>query len=127
MRLAIRCLTFCAASALAFNAAAASPNPAPAAQKRYSEERAACMSRPPEERKTCLREAGAALQEARRGGLVEAPAADYEKNRLARCTYLRGEDKSLCARRMHGEGTISGSVAGGGIYRELVTRVPAAD
>lgn len=96
------------------------------AQRQYQADRAACMSLSDDDRKSCLREAGAALQESKRGGLTEEQA-QYEKNQLARCTYLRGDDRTDCERRMRGEGTVSGSVEGGGIYRELRTLVPAPD
>ncbi|HEY6966148.1 MAG TPA: hypothetical protein VI229_01660 [Burkholderiales bacterium] len=73
------------------------------------------------------REAGAASDEARRGilGKNDNPA-EFEHNRLARCDKHTGEDRDLCIRRMNGEGTVSGSVQGGGILRELRVQVPAA-
>ena len=93
------------------------------AQAIYQQDRAACLSgQTNQDRATCLREAGAALQEARRGGLDDRQA-EYERNRLLRCDSQPAEDRQDCVRRMSGEGTISGSVAGGGILRELVTPV----
>jgi hypothetical protein len=89
------------------------------------EERAACMTLSGDERKTCLREVGAARVEAKRGGLSDS--AGYEKNLTARCNYLPAGDREDCMRRMRGEGTVTGSVEGGGIYRELRTIVPAPD
>jgi hypothetical protein len=83
---------------------------------------ALCWSRP--DRATCLREAGAALQEAKRGRSGDAQGA-YERNRLLRCDRLAAEEREDCLRRMRGEGTVSGSVESGGIYRELRTTVPA--
>ncbi len=79
-----------------------------------------------EDRAACLKEAGAALQAARRGDLEDNPGV-YETNRLARCAYLPQGDREDCERRMKGEGTTSGSVEGGGIYRELRTQVPAGE
>lgn len=72
-----------------------------------------------------LREAGAARAEAKRGilGRDDNPA-EFERNRLARCDLHKGEDRDLCLRRMKGEGTVSGSVEGGGILRELRVTVP---
>lgn len=95
------------------------------AQATYRADRAACLSgKTNQDRDTCLREAGAALQEARRGGLDNA-RGEFETNRLARCDSQPPEDRALCVRRMNGEGFTSGSVAGGGIYRELsVPEVP---
>ncbi len=93
------------------------------AQRIYQQDRAACMSgQTNQDRATCLREAGAALQEARRGGLDDRQS-EYERNRLLRCDNQPAADREDCVRRMSGEGTTSGSVAGGGIYRELVTPV----
>ena len=93
------------------------------AQAIYQQDRAACLSgQTNQDRATCLREAGAAFQEARRGGLDDR-RAEYERNRLLRCDSQPAEDRQDCVRRMSGEGTISGSVAGGGILRELVTPV----
>jgi hypothetical protein len=95
------------------------------AQSAYQRDRAACLSgQTHQDRATCLREAGAALQEARRGRLDDSDA-QFEKNRLLRCEKQPPEDREYCIRRMKGEGTTTGSVEGGGIYRELV--VPAQE
>ena len=64
------------------------------------------------------------MQAAKRGRLGDGQSS-YEQNRLARCDRLPAGDREDCVRRMHGEGTVSGSVEGGGIYRELRTTVPA--
>jgi hypothetical protein len=95
------------------------------AQARYQQDRATCMSgQSYQDRATCLKEAGAALQEAKRGRLGDSQSS-YEQNRTVRCERLKGEDREDCVRRMRGEGTVSGSVESGGIYRELRTTVPA--
>jgi hypothetical protein len=95
------------------------------AQARYQQDRAACISgKSNQDQATCLREAGAALKEAKRGGLADSPGV-YQQNQQARCDQLAGGDREDCLRRMKGEGTVSGSVEGGGIYRELRTTVPA--
>ena len=95
------------------------------AQARYKQERAKCMSgESHQDRATCLKEAGAALNEAKRGNLGSGTGQN-EQNQLKRCEVLPAEDREDCLRRMRGEGTISGSVEGGGIYRELRTTVPA--
>jgi len=92
------------------------------AQARYWQDRAVCTSgRSNQDRATCLREAGAALAQARREGLDDSPA-QYERNALQRCEALPANDRQACAARMHGQGTTTGSAASGGIYRELVTR-----
>jgi hypothetical protein len=91
-----------------------------AAQATYRADRAACLrGETSQDRDTCLREAGAALQEARRGGLGTRED-NFERNRLARCDHQPPEDRALCVRRMNGEGSTSGSVAGGGVFRELI-------
>lgn len=112
------------ASLAAPYAAAAGKADASAASQQYQEERARCMQSATEDQKACLREAGAARQAARRGQLDE-DGNQFEKNRLARCGYLPDADRADCERRMRGEGFASGSVEGGGIYRELRTTVPA--
>jgi hypothetical protein len=95
-----------------------------AAQKRYARDRAACMDgRTNQDRATCLREAGAALTEAKRGGLSN-DSAQFERNRLSRCDAHPAADRDECVRRMNA-GSTSGSVEGGGILRELRTTVPA--
>ena len=94
-------------------------------QARYQQDRAACMSgQSHQDRATCLREAGAALQEAKRGRIGDGQSS-YEQNQRIRCDRLQAGDRDDCLRRMRGEGTVSGSVESGGIYRELRTTVPA--
>lgn len=74
---------------------------------------------------TCMKEAGAALQAARQGGLSDTLAGRdaYAINAMARCEPLPDAERADCIRRMHGEGSASGSVAGGGVLRELTTTV----
>lgn len=121
-------LALCAAGALmsAAVAVAADRGKLSDAQRAYQKDRAACLSgQTHQDRDTCLREAGAALAEARRGRLDDGEA-QFEQNRLARCEKQPPEDREYCVRRMKGEGTTSGSVEGGGIYRELVVPVVPA-
>ena len=66
------------------------------------------------------------MQAARRGDLDDTPG-QYERNLLARCSSLPAPDRQDCERRMRGEGTVTGSVQGGGVYRELITVVPAPE
>lgn len=119
-------LPACAVAALLFAGMAAAAGGTPsAAQARYQQDRAACISgQSNEDRATCLREAGAALQAAKRGRLGDDSGA-YEQNRLARCAPLPAGDREDCVRRMHGEGTVKGSVEAGGTFTELRTTVPA--
>ncbi|UUX94035.1 hypothetical protein [Aquabacterium sp. J223] len=93
-------------------------------QQRYQAERAACLEgRSQQDRATCLREAGAAAQAARQGQLATDPAA--ERNRTARCERVPAEERSACLARLE-RGTVSGSVAEGGVLREYREIVPAA-
>ena len=96
------------AASMAFSASAGTRTGAMSeAQARYQQDRAACMTgQSNQDRATCLKEAGAALAEARRGNLNDA------------------QGQTDCLARMRGEGTTEGSVAGGGILREKVTIVP---
>ena len=95
------------------------------AQARYQRERTACMNGQTtnEDRATCLKEAGAALAEARKGNLTSGDG-QLRKNANERCKVLTGDERADCIARMSGEGTVSGSVGGGGILREKVTIVP---
>ena len=92
----------------------------------YQRERASCMDGSSnEDRATCLKEAGAARDEARRGQLTDDRDAERQ-NAVARCNALPESDRGDCVRRVNGEGTVSGSVGAGGIFRETVTTVPAS-
>lgn len=91
-------------------------------EARYRADRAACIEgRTGQDRATCLKEAGAALAEARRRQL-ESPATDHAANALARCERLPDADRADCRLRMQGVGSQKGSVDGGGILYELVTK-----
>ncbi len=110
---------------LAAGTAAAADGKLSDAQARYQQDRAACnRGQSYQDRATCLREAAAALQAAKRGGKDDGATA-YEQNRLLRCDRLAAGEREDCLRRMRGEGTVSGSVESGGVYRELRTAVPA--
>jgi len=99
--------------------AAMAANNSQDANARYQAERAACMNgQSNQPRATCLREAGAALQESRRGHLTDDQTAD-QQNALLRCNALPVDDRDACQRRINGEGTTSGSVLEGGVLREL--------
>jgi hypothetical protein len=108
--------------------AVAATKPADPAEQRYQLERADCLSgRSPQPRDVCLKEAGAAREEARRQGL-SSPTAEFTRNQLQRCQPLPPADRQACIARMSGAGTTRGSVAEGGVLRELTTRTvgPAA-
>jgi hypothetical protein len=90
----------------------------------YQDEVAVC-AHIQQDRAACIREAGAARQEARRGGLTSAP--DYLQNALARCQPQPPAERIACEQRVRGTGmtSIDGSVLGGGVIRETVTPIPA--
>lgn len=98
-----------------------------AAPSSHERERAACMDgSSQQDRATCLKEDNAARGEARRGrlggGIKEEQA---QANATARCNALPAKDRQDCVARINGAGTTSGSVKQGGLYRELVTTIPA--
>jgi hypothetical protein len=95
------------------------------AQQQYKRERAHCLSgQSHQDRATCLREAGAAYQEARRGLLNGSGAsADFSRNATARCEAQPPADRQACVQRIMGAGTAEGSVEGGGIIRQIETPV----
>lgn len=94
------------------------------AQLRYQQDRKLCMSGASnQDRATCLKEAGAALQEAKRNSLGASGESELAQNRLSRCNGLPAQDREDCARRMSGEGSTTGSAQQGGISRELVRTV----
>lgn len=118
---------FLAALLVPFYAAASGNPPVTTAAQTYQMERDRCMNAPAtDDRTACLKSAGAAYEEAKRGTLDVAPHP-YEDNRLSRCEPLPADDRRYCVMRMEGAGTSSGSVDGGGILYELVTREPAPE
>lgn len=91
------------------------------ANARYQAERTVCNEgQSNQDRATCLKEAGAALGESKKGQLGNGQDAAYNQNALARCNALPVDERAACQRRMEGEGTTSGSVRDGGVVRELV-------
>jgi hypothetical protein len=89
----------------------------------YQHEVNSCMSgRTQEDQATCLREARNARADKERG-VLDNDGAQYQANARARCDVLTGEDKAACQARLMGYGETSGSVAGGGILREVETVV----
>lgn len=76
-----------------------------------------------EAKPTCLREAAAALEAARRNNLTNA----QPQNATERCNALPADQRQTCLMQMSGQDTkVEGSVAGGGILRETTIIVPAA-
>jgi hypothetical protein len=91
------------------------------AQQQYKQDRAYCTSgQATEDRATCLKEAAAAYQEARRGTLQ--PGGNFAQNSTERCSAQPAEDREACMQRMMGAGPMQGSVKGGGMMRESETK-----
>lgn len=89
----------------------------------YQHEVQSCLAgKTQEDQATCLREARNAQADKKRGVLDNA-GAQFQANALARCDALSGEDKAACHARMMGFGSTDGSVAGGGVLREVETVV----
>lgn len=108
------------------SASAQAPGSAPGSDARMQKERATCDG-VQQDRAACLREAGAARQEASRNGLTTPSPARGQVNSLARCSEQPGPDQADCEARMKGGArtTTEGSVMGGGVIRETVTPLPA--
>lgn len=91
----------------------------------YEQEVRACRTgKTQQDQATCLKEARNALADKRRGVLDKA-GAKFDANATARCDVLSGDDKSACRARVMGYGKTTGSVAGGGVLREVETVVPS--
>lgn len=89
----------------------------------FQQEVNACMTgKTQQDQATCLREARNAQADKKRGVLDNA-GAQFDANAKARCEVLAGEDKAACEARLMGYGSTSGSVAAGGVLREVETVV----
>ena len=78
-----------------------------------------------QDRDTCLKEARNAGAE-KRAGKVDNAGGQFSANALQRCDVLTGDDKIACQARIVGYGNTKGSVAGGGVIREVESvSVPA--
>ena len=118
--------SFGAATLFAISAATAQVAGAPAGAAidtsgDYASEVRACKAgKTGEDLATCLKEARNARADKQRG-LMNERNERYSANARARCAALSGEDKAACDARMIGYGTVSGSVAGGGVMRQVET------
>lgn len=103
-------------------------SPRASADATYRLDRAACLDVSSQhERSSCLREAAAVRDEARRGKVSGGETPETRaQNALQRCAKLPLDNRAICERMVRGEGNTSGSVAGGGVLRELETEVDAA-
>ncbi len=95
------------------------------AQAQYNAERAHCTSgKSHQDKATCLKEAGAAYQEARRGALAgNSGSSNLSQNATQRCDAQPAADREACIQRITGSGTTEGSVKGGGVIRQTETKV----
>ncbi len=91
----------------------------------YRQEVQACRAgRTGEDLATCMTEARNAEAERRKGTLTNN--GSLEQNALARCEVFKtSEDKEACRARIVGHVEIEGSVAGGGILRQVSITQPA--
>jgi hypothetical protein len=86
----------------------------------YEKEMQACrQGRTGQDRATCMQEAQNARKAKRQGALQTPSAQSMGTNAMARCEGMSDADMAACRTRMMGYGQASGSVAGGGILREL--------
>jgi preprotein translocase subunit SecF len=92
----------------------------------YQSEVQACMSgQTQQSREDCIKEARNAQADKSRGVLENSgPTA---ANAMGRCdVHAGGEDQAACRARIMGMGNVQGSVAGGGLIREVETVVMPA-
>ncbi len=115
-------LCLAAASLLGTAAAVAADNAATiSAKARLQSDRVVCSRiRDQGDRDQCLSEASTLYAGTQPSNPDENPA-QLMRNALKRCEPLREPDRQDCVLRTQGQGTTTGSVAAGGIYRELVT------
>ena len=109
-------------------AMAAKPAPTSSIQVKYEHERAVCTAdKTGPDRSLCLQDAEVARGAALRGQLTNPEDVNYRRNALERCQVFKGEEAKECRERILGTGgaTVSGSVDGGGVLREIVTVEPA--
>jgi hypothetical protein len=107
--IALTVAAVCATFSVGANSANA-PAPTPA-EARYQQDRANCLAgKTAENQATCLKEAAAALQAARRNNLRTPTPTEIAANERKRCEALSGDDKKDCLKRADGiDTTVSGS------------------
>lgn len=120
-------LAAAACLAVTLPAAAQSAPSAADAQAQYRLDVERCNAgQTSQDKATCLREAGAALEEARRHRLMRNDSS-YTANQSARCESLPAGQREDCRLQMSGQNTrVQGSVDGGGILRETTITIPAS-
>ncbi len=124
--LAVCALGAILASPLAL-AAGAAPNSNADIDARYRSDVTRCNAgQSNQDKATCLREAGAARDEARRNRLSNGNQA-YGNNETARCQALPAAERNDCMLQMSGQSTTTrGSIGGGGVLRETTIVTPGA-
>src|SRR5262249_6542295 len=92
-------------------------------QQRFEKESAKCASLEGARQQACMREAAAAKTAPATAWTRPSPD-QLAENARRRCARLPPALKDACLRRVAGEGTQTGSVAGGGIFRTLTVDTP---
>lgn len=98
-----------------------------AIQAQYTQDVANCKNGSTQQEKSaCMREAGAAREEALRQNLSAGDPNQLQQNALARCGSLPETARQDCVTQMTSPDTlVRGSVQGGGVLRETEIAVPA--
>lgn len=91
----------------------------------YQSEVQACMSgQTQQDQATCMKEARNAAADKRRGLVEDVNTQQIAGNAMSRCAvHTMADDRAACEARMMGIGSTDGSVAAGGMIRELETTV----
>ena len=88
----------------------------------FQQEVNACMTgKTQQDQATCLREARNAQADKKRGVLDNNAGAQFDANAATRCNVPTGEEQAACQARVQGFGSTTGSVAAGGVLREVET------
>ncbi|MEO8389697.1 MAG: hypothetical protein ABI893_10975 [Polaromonas sp.] len=87
-----------------------------------SEMNACKTGRTQQDRQTCMTEVRNA-NAAKRAGKIDNANGEFTANALKRCDVFKGEDQVACQARIVGYGKADGSVAGGGVVRQVETVV----
>lgn len=115
-------LTLLATTMGASPSLAADKSAAAKSEALYQRDAAVCLSkRYTGDKNECMSDASTA-RASREPQTTDPDPGRFARNAIKRCEPLQEPDRSDCLARIQGQGTTSGSVAGGGIYRELVTR-----
>lgn len=97
-----------------------------AIQSQYEQDVANCKNgKTNQDRTTCMREAGAARDEALRQNLKDGSSDQLQQNMVDRCNRLPAGSRQDCLTQMSSPTNVRGSVQGGGVLRETVIQVPA--